>query len=81
MDFLDEDTRLIGVSKRARKTYELIKQGRFYMTWSHRNPATIKELERAGLIRGTARPMVIVAAYVPTIGYTDYVPEKFEESK
>lgn len=67
------------ISKRAQKTLDLIRAGRFYMAWNQRNPATIRELEEAGLIRKTARPVVIVAAYVPTDGYTDYVPERFAE--
>ena len=67
------------ISKRAQKTLALIRQGRFYMAYDENNPATIKELEDAGLIRIAGRPMVLVAAYVPTSGYTPYTNEKFED--
>lgn len=67
-----------ALSKRAKKTLKLIRDGRFYMAYDQKNPATITELEEAGLIRKAARPMVLVAAYVPTKGYTDYVSEKFD---
>lgn len=69
------------ISKRAEKTLDLIRKGRFYMAFGSRNPATIKELEAAGLIQVVARPVVIVAAYAPKNGYTPYSEEKFEEIK
>jgi hypothetical protein len=69
------------ISARAKKTLDLIKKGKFYRPYDRNRPASIDELLEAGLIRCTGRPMIVVAAYVPTEGYTDYVPEKFEESK
>lgn len=69
---------MANISKRAQKTLELIRKGRFYMAYDPNNPATIKELTDAGLIQQAARPMVVVAAYVPTTGYTPYQEERFD---
>ena len=71
----------MSISKRAQKTLALIRQGKFYRCYAPDLPATITELEEAGLIRKAGRPMVIVAAYVPTTGYTPYVQEKFDDSE
>lgn len=66
------------VSKRALKTLELIKKGKFYGAYHPANPATIQELADAGLIVRDGRAAVIVAAWVPTNGYVSTRPEQFE---
>lgn len=72
----------MSVSKRAMKTLDLIKRGKFYMTYDDKNPATIEELKTAGLIRPSGRAMAYVAAYVPADGYVPMRQESFigEES-
>lgn len=67
----------IQLSKRAQKLLQRIRDGRFYMTGG-RVPQCMSELERAGLVTVCMRPMVFVAAYVPTDGYAPYVPEHFD---
>lgn len=63
------------VSKRALKTLELIKKGKFYACYDPNLPATIKELVDAKLIIRTARVGMVHAAYAPA---ERYVPMRFE---
>lgn len=69
---------MANISKRTQKTLNLIREGKFYRKYDSNNPATIKELEDAGLIVGTGRVVVVELCYVPTTGYTGYIPEQYE---
>lgn len=65
------------ISKRAQKTLELIKKGRFYMDYDPNLPATIQELLDAKLIQRGARATTFVAAFVPVEGYIPMRDEQF----
>lgn len=69
-----------GLSARARKLLERVRRGEYYRAHHERLPKAMKELEDAGLVTVTGRPIVFEACYVPTSGYKPYVPEKFEET-
>lgn len=69
------------LSKRAQKTLALIREGRFYKAFANDKPACMQELVDAGLVGVTMRVEVIVACYVPTTGYTPYVPEKYDSAE
>lgn len=69
------------ISKRAQKTLGLILSGKYYEAYGDKNPNTIKELVDAGLIMPMARVVVVGKYYVPTRGYTPYIPEKFADSE
>lgn len=66
------------ISKRAQKTLELIKNGRFYMDYDPNLPATIKELLEAKLIVRITRATTYVASFAPADGYIPMRPETFD---
>lgn len=66
------------ISKRAQKTLELIKNGRFYMDYDPNLPATIKELLDAKLIVRMTRATTYVASFAPADGYIPMRPETFD---
>lgn len=65
------------ISKRAQKTLELIKKGKFYACYDPNLPATIKELVEAKLIVRAARVGMVHAAYAPAEGYIPMRIERF----
>lgn len=66
------------LSKRAEKTLARVKAGKFYRTYNRSVPDSMNELIAAGLVTTAMRVIVVERGYVPTQGYTSYVPEKFE---
>lgn len=68
---------MTDISKRAQKTLELIKNGKFYMAYDENLPATIQELLDAKLIVGTVRATTYVASFAPAEGYVPMRMEQF----
>lgn len=69
----------IKLSARAEKLLVRVKEGSFYLPYSPKLPAAMKELENAGLVTLTGRVQSVILAYVPTSGYIPFQNERFEE--
>lgn len=73
----ERENKLSGLSKNALKVLKRIEDGYFYRPYRPDTPKCIQELVDAGLVKLTARPVVIELAYVPSTNYVPYVNEKF----
>lgn len=63
------------LSPRAKKTWDKIREGKFYKTYALGLPYTIDELCSAGLIEVQGRVETVIACWVP-VGTKEF---KFEE--